>query len=114
LVWAPTRAEALQAARRHDPQVGPEEILPSERALTFLYDLGDPRPGHHAIAVRTTTTSFSIWSARRPAPARGPQADPASVHPTELQLAMIYFPGTSNRRSVWVTRSDVMFGSSTE
>jgi hypothetical protein len=61
VVWAPTREAALQAARRLDPQVGPEQIVPSERALTFLYTRGDPKTGLQAVAVRATLSDLTIW-----------------------------------------------------
>jgi hypothetical protein len=60
MVWAPTREAALQAARRLDPQVAPEQIVPSERALTFLYTRGDSQSGLHGVAVRATMGGLSI------------------------------------------------------
>jgi hypothetical protein len=61
VVWAPTREAALQAARRLDPQVQPEQIVPSERALTFLYTHGDSESGRQAVAVRATLGDVTIW-----------------------------------------------------
>jgi hypothetical protein len=61
VVWAPTREAALQAARGLDPHVGPEQIVPSERALTFLYTHGDPKTGLQAVAVRATVSDLTIW-----------------------------------------------------
>jgi hypothetical protein len=66
VVWAPTREAALQAARRLYPQVAPAQIVPSERALTFLYTRGDPKTGRRAVAVRATMSppafpEVSIW-----------------------------------------------------
>jgi hypothetical protein len=66
VLWAPTREAALQAARRLDPQVAPAQIVPSERALTFLYTRGDPKTRRQAVAVRATMSppafpGVSIW-----------------------------------------------------
>jgi hypothetical protein len=60
-VWEPTREAALREARRLVPQVGPEQIVPSERSLTFLYTHGDPKAGLQAIAVRATSNDLTIW-----------------------------------------------------
>jgi hypothetical protein len=80
----------------HQYVVVREPGLPGQRA---------PRP-----PVRERTRDAALQAARR----IDLQAEATQIHPTQLQLAVIYIPGASNKRSVWVARSDAMFGGATQ
>jgi hypothetical protein len=60
LVRERTRAAALQAARRIDPEVDESRIVPSELALTVIYSWGDLQQGGQ-IVTRTTAGGFRDW-----------------------------------------------------
>jgi hypothetical protein len=53
-IWEGTREAALQAARRLDPQAGPEQIVSSELALSLLYTWGDPKTRVTSFVMRAT------------------------------------------------------------
>jgi hypothetical protein len=61
LVGERTREDALQAARRLNPQVEMAEIVPTELALTFLYTFGSPRSGTGGFAMRATPDNSYGW-----------------------------------------------------
>jgi anti-sigma factor RsiW len=60
-VREPTRAAALQAARRIDPQAGEAQIVPTELAVTVVYTLGSPRTGVTAFARQATPDNARGW-----------------------------------------------------
>src|SRR5262249_23835882 len=57
LVRQATRAAALQAARRLNPDVEPGEIVPAEPAITIIYTCGRPGTKRTSIAVRATPST---------------------------------------------------------
>ena len=61
LIRQPTRAAALQAARRLNPNVEPGEIVPTEPAVTLIYTCGSPGTKRTSIAVRATPGSSMGW-----------------------------------------------------
>jgi hypothetical protein len=61
LVREPTRAAALQAAHRLNPEVEPGEIVPTELAVTIIYTAGSPRTKSTSITVRATPGSSMGW-----------------------------------------------------
>jgi hypothetical protein len=61
LVREPTRAAALQAAHRLNPEVEPGEIVPTELAVTIIYTVGSSRTKSTSITVRATPGSSMGW-----------------------------------------------------
>jgi hypothetical protein len=60
LVHEPTREAALQAVHRIAPQVTEGQIVPSELAVTIVYERGTPQAGFR-IVIRTTAGGFRDW-----------------------------------------------------
>jgi len=66
-VHEPTRAMALQAARRIDPGVDPAQIVPTELELTVVYTLGNSTTGLREVAVQVTHDNVRMWGRNFPA-----------------------------------------------
>jgi RNA polymerase sigma-70 factor, ECF subfamily len=69
-VQAPTRQEALEAARRIDPQVEEAQIVPSEPAVTIEYLWGGPGTTLNGVALHATADDARIYFLRK-TPDRG-------------------------------------------
>ena len=81
-VWGQTRASALQAARRIDPNVTPAQIVPAEISVTFTYRLGGPNARLTPMIVHADTHNVI---ARRPQPVQ-PHGNPAPEAPSRCPV----------------------------
>jgi hypothetical protein len=72
----------------------------------------EPGPlGRRALrpAVRERTREAALQAARR----IDPHADPSEIFPTRLGLKMVYMPGSSNKREIWIVGANWMANRST-
>jgi hypothetical protein len=72
-----TRAAALQAAGRIAPRISPEQIVPTELAVTIAYITGTRRTGFTARVRRATPYGVSGWTTRLPAAPGGVESNSA-------------------------------------
>jgi hypothetical protein len=68
-----TRAAALQAAQRINPQVSEAQIVPTELAVTVVYTTGSPRIGFTSRVRRATPADAAGWARRFPSERGGGQ-----------------------------------------
>jgi hypothetical protein len=61
LLRAETRGAALQAARRIDPKISDDQIVPAEQALFFLYNWGSTKTGTRTLHLRATIGGATVW-----------------------------------------------------